>query len=336
VTKGTEVVTETKAVVYSLEQIDGIEMVFSAVDRLPPDTSIDSLTSPIHAAILPHHTLIAEKIGEFWVEIAASNPEPSMIVLVGPAHENQGSAEVVATDGAWETPFGVVASETAFVADLLASRTVVLDQNAFANEHSVGVHMPYLAKLFPETPVAAVIAKSSAGEAEAQAFVTALLNTLPEQSLMVMSVDFSHYLPSHEMDDMDARTLELISRRDYRAMDGLQPSHADSPFALESYFMLGDRRDWHQELVWHENSARVTKNFSADGTSYIVYFAHPQPPSLDPQPLTLTAAGDIMLGRGVAQALSRTTIEAAFGATAEDISGERHGVCESRERADGP
>ncbi len=297
------VLSPFRAPVYSLDQIEGIHRIYASLE-MPEETSKTDEPA-IRSAILPHHTLLGEELVEFWNTIA-SHSNPSVVVLIGPAHEDQGAELVQITHGTWETPFGQVVTDEFFI-DSLNQSGVSIEPAFFQNEHSIGVHLPYIAKFFPDTPIVPIIAKSSARDREAQQVAEDLHHILPDDALLVASIDFAHYLDARQSDENDQVTAQAIEERDYARMFDMGPDYLDSAFSLETYLMYGDAIGCRQEQVWHENNSRLAQNVPDwEGTSYLVYFCW------DDAPISITAAGDMMLGRGVQYWLSKTTIEDAY------------------------
>lgn len=259
---------------FSLMNIEGITDIFQAVENINVGTRRGVFLqqgNSIRAVVLPHHTLLGKELATFWKEIAEST-KPSTIVIVGPAHENQGSRLLQSTYGTWETPFGNVQTNNVLVSKLLESGVVFLENASFENEHSVGAHMPYIAKLFEDVKVLPVLAQAPAKEFEARRLVNDLLRITPKDTLFVFSIDFSHYLTLEQSRLKDQKTLELIEKRVFHQIDGLSTDHLDSPFSLEAFLILTDALESHEELIWHENSGNLYTNPKAPTTSYFVFY----------------------------------------------------------------
>ncbi len=310
---------------YPITDIVGINDVLNAVAAYKPPPTLGvgdkwDEASTISAAILPHHTIVGPQLLDLWTNLAA-HTNPSVIVIVGPNHENWGASQVQTTYGDWSTPFGTVSSSDAIVDALIETGAVTDEPDSFVNEHAIGTHVAYLAKLFPGVPIVPIIAKSTADEAEARSFESSLASILPSDAFVAYSVDFSHYLSDDLTADMDAETIALIDSRDYRKIQGLGSDHLDSPFALTAYLMANDRAGNSSSLVWHSSSHVVQRTPDAPGTSYLVYVSSPSILStVSTHPTTLSLVGDIMLGRFVETSLSRTTIESAFGSAASVLA----------------
>lgn len=304
--------------VFSITEIDGIDEVLNAV-RVGTEEPVETGTE-IRAAVLPHHTIAGPKLMELWSDIGAGS-DPSVIVVIGPNHENAGEGMVQTTHGVWTSPFGVVETDDGLVDRLVTLGVATDEPDSFVNEHAIGTHVPYLADLFPGVPIVPVIAKSPAGADDALSLALVLQQLLPDDALVISSIDFCHYLPQDATDAMDAETLAHIAARRYTEIERLHSDHLDAPFAMIAYLLWNDRHGYENDLVWHETSHRLLGDPNAPGTSYLVFFSTDAGRGAGTPPLTLTFAGDIMLGRAVATALSRTSVTQAFASAASAFEG---------------
>lgn len=298
--------------VFSIARIDGIDDVLASVQR---GATVPDEPRSVRAAVLPHHTLAAEKLMELWAEIATGS-DPSVIVLVGPNHENAGEGMVQTTKGVWATPFGAVSTDDSLVDRLVSLGIATEEPASFVNEHSVGTHVSFLAKLFPGIPIVPVVAKSPAGESDAASLAIVLQQILPDDALVISSVDFCHFLPQDRTDDMDAETLALAAGRKYEEIERLRSDHLDSPYAFMAYLLWNDRNGWTADLAWHSSSHRIQGQPGSPGTSYLVFSS-----TADRDATTISFAGDIILGRGVENALGRVDIGTAFESAALVLAG---------------
>ena len=315
--------TVTTRPVFSITEIEGINDVLDAVrvgtTADSPPAKGEAGGGIVRAAVLPHHTIAGPKLMELWSDIEAGS-DPSVIVVIGPNHENAGEGMVQTTHGVWTSPFGVVETDDG-LADRLVTLGVATDEpDSFVNEHAIGTHVPYLADLFPGVPIVPVIAKSPAGADDALSLALVLQQLLPDDALVISSIDFSHYLPQDATDAMDAETLAHIAARRYTEIERLHSDHLDAPFAMIAYLLWNDRNGYAADLVWHETSHRLLGDPNAPGTSYLVFFSSITSTTSTPS-ITLSFAGDLMLGRAVATALARTSVTQAFASAASAFEG---------------
>ncbi len=314
--------SRASANIFTLENIDGIEQVERAAQALSLPAK-NPFASAVSAALLPHHTLVADSLGDFWTEIAEGT-SPSVIVLVSPAHLNQGEAVVQTTRGTWQTRVGTVQTDDAIVSRLVSLEVADEEPDSFKNEHGIGVQAAYIARLFPGVRIVPVIAKSSAGEEEARSLVLTLDQLLPEDALVVASVDFAHELDEATSRSHDAETLAHMAARRYDRIDALTSEYVDTPFGVDTYLLWSDRQGFAPELVWEGTSHALLGDPAQPGTSYLIFLSYVAAAvgrGTEIPPITLSAVGDMMLGRAVATALAKTTIPEAFSDARTVLSG---------------
>lgn len=283
----------TQTTVYSLETIPAIERVYASVGMTK--LSDHGARTPISAAILPHHTEIGPDMDRFWAELAQAT-DPEVIILLSPAHGDQGNGLVQSTIGSWPTPFGTVQTDASLVLTLVKRAGVSLEPMSFQNEHGIGVHMPYTAKYFPDTTVVPIIAQSFAGETTARSVIN-VLRQQEKNILLISSIDFSHYLPEDQSLANDEQTHQAMVSSDFGRIDTFGPEHVDSSFALNAYLVWQQQTDCLSSERWH--------SYNPAGTSYAVYMCTQSPM------WRLSAVGDVMLSRGVGARLSPQAISGA-------------------------
>lgn len=297
-----------------ISQIPGINEIYSVASKLEPSSGQGE--GKIHAAIFPHHTLIADQLTKYWQELVATTPPPSVIVIIGAAHENQGEALIQTTTNDYQTDFGLVKTSDDIVSVLVSDGAVDKESSSFDNEHSIGTFIPFIAKSFPDVPIVPIIAKSKAGEKEAGALVTALKKELPTNALVIFSLDFSHGLGSDAALTNNETVRSLMRAHDYSKIDVLNETFLDSPFTLEAFLLWSAENNWDNELVWHSHSGEIVGTKNEPGTSYMIFFS----PSRE-EPLTLNIVGDIMLSRAVGTKLKTVSIDEAFSQAASVLKG---------------
>ncbi len=298
---------------FNVDGLEGIQLAYPAALAVR-EREEEHDPHPVRIAVLPHHAVAAETMAAFWANIAAA--EPSVVVLVGPAHENQGTALVQTTAGTWTSPLGDVRADERLVARLQERGVAAVEPGSFLTEHSIGVHVPFLTALLPGTPILPIIAQSPAGEGQARAVAQALADMLPPGAVLVASVDFAHDLPAEEADARDALTVAHVRARDYAAIARAGSDQLDAPFALILALMWQEREACDLSVRWRGNSSRLLGDPAQPGTSYFVYECRHLPP------LTLKAAGDVMLARDVGARLARNPdIPAAFADARAALAG---------------
>lgn len=188
------------------------------VDHAPPTRS-----ALLKAIIGPHagYVYSGSVAARAYARLVEARGRVSRVVLIGPSHYVGFHGVAVDTADAWSLPNGPVALDTDAIAKLRQLPMVGTLEAAYAREHALEVHVPFLQHVlgsgFRLVPLVA-------GDAPADALAT-VFNALwggPE-TLFVISTDLSHYLDYAAAQDIDQSTAEAIERLDY-AM--LRPTHA--------------------------------------------------------------------------------------------------------------
>ena len=123
----------------------------------------------------------------------------------------------------------------------------------------------------PEAKVVPIIIKDKIKEEEINNFAKKLKETLPGNTLVVGSLDFSHYLPSNAADFHDAKSLAVIGNFDYSGINFLDIDSKPTLRILLKYLELGGAQNF--AMLDNSNSAKILNDNSiAETTSYITGF----------------------------------------------------------------
>ena len=220
--------------------------------------------------IVPHH-LVADDLIALGFR-AASGSRYQRIVLLSPDHFRKSEKPFATTDRDFDTPLGRLSADKAATAKLLAHTGLVEDSCLFAAEHGVHALLPFLRHYFPDTPIVPVAISIASSRADWNRIAAALKEVVDEDTLVVQSTDFSHYLPQHEARAFDQQTLNLLAAGSLDGLAGLrQPEHLDSAGAL--YIQNSIQRDLFDArplVAANENMQEYVKTFIAETTSYMV------------------------------------------------------------------
>jgi hypothetical protein len=206
------------------------------VDRLLEETA-----GPASGDGPPVRALVAPHAAYRWSGGAAAaafrqvrGECPRRVVVLGPSHWHGFSGLALARETAFETPLGQVPVDVGAVAALAADPFAAGDPTAHTREHAIEVQLPFLQRaLAPGWQlVPLLVGKLEAGE-ERQA-ADLLRPLLGEDTLLVVSGDFTHYgarfgfLPFPPDADAPAR-LEALD------MGAFDPLRNRDPDGLRAY-----------------------------------------------------------------------------------------------------
>ncbi|SNR88067.1 AmmeMemoRadiSam system protein B [Desulfurobacterium atlanticum] len=185
---------------------------------LPEDLKLmlDSMCEPApkvkaKAVIVPHAGYIysGKVAGATYsrVEIPDNN------IIIGPNHTGLGKKVSVFPDGVWVTPFGEVPVNSEIVSRLVSYPPYEPDVNAHIYEHSLEVQVPFLQYCsgFRESlsivPVVFSFLDYTVCEQAGKVLANAIAD---EDGLIVISTDFSHYVPADKAKELDSLAIDAI------------------------------------------------------------------------------------------------------------------------------
>ena len=149
------------------------------------------------ALIVPHAGYVfSGGTAGYAYKLLQGRPKPSRVILIGPSHYAP-LAGVCSTDDFthYVTPLGKVPVDLEARKRLLETPQVRLTQAAYAPEHCLEVQLPFLQTLWPEPPAIVPILVQELDAAQCGAAAAAVAAVLDEDSLVIVSTDFTHYGP---------------------------------------------------------------------------------------------------------------------------------------------
>ena len=233
---------------------------------------------PVAGGIIPHHLLVEDMITSFFRGLALEDP-PETVVLIGPNHDNEGTARVLTSDLPWTTPFGPVEPAQEWVHVLTESGLAKVESPVLTTEHSVAGIMPALKYYLPEARVVPLILSGDLSPAEAQRLGDALVAQSDEDTVIVAAVDFSHYLVSAEARRRDAVSLEALQAFDAATLFTLDNGYLDSPPSIAVLLAAMTTVDAEFVLLDNTNSGALKGDELAPTTSYILGYYRPSIPA---------------------------------------------------------
>jgi hypothetical protein len=151
-----------------------------------------------------------------YARLAAARDRIKRVVLIGPSHYVAFKGVAIDTAEAWAMPNGTVALDTDAIARLGRLPMVGILEAAYAREHALEVHVPFLQHVLGDFRLVPIVAGDTPPEAVAELFEAVWGG--PE-TLIVVSTDLSHYLDSATCRVTDRRTAETIERFGIDAID---------------------------------------------------------------------------------------------------------------------
>lgn len=137
------------------------------------------------------------------------------IVVVGPSH---GGYPTCASGIPWETPLGVVDTDTALVAAL----GIPTNESYMRDEHSLEVQMPFIKYRCPRARIAPVMMglQDLGSAAVLGELIVRAIDETGREVRVVASSDFSHYVPDRVARSQDLYAIEALADLDLERFYG--------------------------------------------------------------------------------------------------------------------
>jgi AmmeMemoRadiSam system protein B/AmmeMemoRadiSam system protein A len=132
------------------------------------------------------------------------------VIIIGPSHQFAFEGASIWPEGGFETPLGIARVDANLAEEIRAASGFRFRPQAFAQEHSVEVQVPFIQRALPSSAIVPIIMG-----AQTRSTVWTLAAALAKacrgkKVLVVASTDLSHFLPRELAKATDANTAALI------------------------------------------------------------------------------------------------------------------------------
>ncbi len=254
----------------------------------------------IFGGIVSHHLLDESDISDFFAELRPQSPRT--IVIIGPNHFGIGASDVLVSKLPYETPWGNVYPDIGIIDALVDTSALTVDELPFTKEHAVSALVAQIAYNFPKARLVPIIIRHGTDESELRLLTRRLDEILPEDAVVIASVDFSHHLDHRSAEFHDRLALSAI--RDFD-LERVSRAEIDSPESIKILLGYLTARDAKKMTYKRTDAAEVIGDLSnLDVTSYV--FAHfTKGEQEHPRVVTTLHFGDMMFDRGVKTFIDR-------------------------------
>jgi len=231
------------------------------------------LDKEIKGGIVPHHLLATEMISEFYFYF--KNQDVRTVIVIGPNHKETGDFSVLSGLSDWDTPFGKIETEKITVNELVGKNLAKIDDAALDGEHSAALHIPFIKYFLPKAKVVPIIISGKMKIEDAEKLSAALAKYARKKgTVIIASVDFSHYLPENIAAEKDKESFEAIKNFDYEKIHRFGNDNLDSPLSIIVLLHVLKRVNASElKLIKNLNSEQIFKSGSRETTSYFtIYF----------------------------------------------------------------
>ena len=218
-------------------------------------------------AVVPHAGLMYS--GHVAAAFYALAELPKRFVILCPNHTGAGHFAAINRQGAWRTPLGEVAIDTA-LADALMAKTHLLseDTRAHAREHSLEVQLPFLQRIlggnFTFVPICLGAHRYDYAEQIGRAIAEVLKG---ERDVAILaSSDLNHYEDQRETLRKDQLAIDQVLARDpaelWRVVDEYDVSMCGFIPATTMLIAANELGATEAQLIKHATSGDVNGDYS--------------------------------------------------------------------------
>jgi AmmeMemoRadiSam system protein B len=274
------------------------ELFLSAIHQC----QVKPLPQKISGLTVPHHLLAADLMAVAFARV--QNQDYRRIIIISPDHFSRSRSPFAVTMRDFETVLGRLTTDRRAVRQLL-NNPLISESSLFSHEHGVQALLPFIAHYFTRALIVPIALRYSSQQAEWEALARTLAPLLTQDTLLVQSTDFSHYLSHQKARRQDQETLRVLSSGDPREVLSLtEPEHLDSR-GCQYLQLLLQRQVFGAgpTVIANRNSQEYTSKPVAKTTSYIVQLYSPEPLPVE-EAKSYFFGGDTFCGRYMAKRLA--------------------------------
>ena len=169
--------------------------------------------------ISPHAGYIYS--GKTQAYAISSLQKTNRIIILGPDHNSFGSGFSVCESDEWIIPNGTCVVDRELRNKILESGLVNLDENAHKHEHSIEVQLPFIKYIFKKFTFLPISISSYGYDDylinKCRRIGEVIANIMNEEEIcMIISSDFTHYMPLDIARKMDKKALDKIKCLDMK------------------------------------------------------------------------------------------------------------------------
>jgi len=229
----------------------------------------DKPTGEIKGLLVNHHLLASHLIAQAFEQVTTKDVRT--VVLLAPNHFERGGQRIITSGQPWVTPYGKLYADRRIVSQLNDSGLVAINDAPFIGEHGVSGLVAFIKKSLPNARVVPIIFKVSVTPAQTKQLAEYLSKILPDDALIVASLDMSHYVADQIADSNDDKTVAALENLDVSNVDRLE---VDSRAAFSVLVEMMKLKGAKFNLLARSSSAKlIGSKTPLDNTSYITgYF----------------------------------------------------------------
>lgn len=226
----------------------------------------------IKGMIINHHDIASSMIANGYAQLQHINPNVDTIVLIGPNHTQMGNGYVSSGKVYYTTPQEKDVYLDYDFLDLLEGQQLVAYENDIMQvEHSMGLQAPFIAHYFPNARIVPLIFQADYDDPHNDRLLEKILEYVgdDENTIIIASIDFSHYLSTQRSNQMDKESLDAIKKWDTDMILTWNDEHMDGRSTMKLFLdLMQELGATDIDVVDHKNSADILGHELMISTGY--------------------------------------------------------------------
>lgn len=224
----------------------------------------------VSVLIVPHHLIARDYIENGFRQVKALNDTAGKpirrIVLIGPNHFFRGKNTVITISHDWNSDNGILESDKDFIRSMTTKNYASQEEDILEQDHSITALLPFIEKYFSDVSFVPLMVREPIRHDEAKKLGDFFAQEFGPETLIITSIDFSHYLSKEIADQHDKESIEALKKLDFDFF--AYKIDADSPqilMVISEY--LRKKGSYEFVMLSHTNSAELGGNLKEPSTT---------------------------------------------------------------------
>lgn len=260
----------------------------------------DKPSVEIAGGVVPHHLLAYEIIEKFFKEISIYKSIENIVILapdhnlVSDKHHHHFLTALNLNE---------ININNTFIQFLLDKNLAEIDENGILEDQGINSFFDYLKKYFPHTKIIPILISPKTSPEEIIQLIQQIYDYSSSNTIIIASVDFSHYLPDEILKLHDVKSIRVLLNFEEENFPFIDVDSWQALYGLRYYAKL--KKQEKPIIIGQNTSYGLVSNLPPEseiakqgGTSYFsVIFEKGAKENLEQ--INALIVGDIMMGRGV-------------------------------------
>lgn len=230
--------------------------------------NIDEKIDGVKGIVCTHHLLASEMLHEAFLKI--DNIEKyKNVVIIGPDHNTTDTKNIYTTQLDWMTPFGRLEINRDALEIALEYENTVIENSILEREHSNAALVHFVKYYMPDVKILNYTLPGTLDLQEVLDFTSFLEEEIIDgETLLIGSIDFSHYLDYDTANKKDDETFKEIQERNFVDIMNFDNDNVDSPQTLVAFLEVMNRLNGELTFINNKNSYDIISVDKSETTSY--------------------------------------------------------------------